>query len=218
MAAPVGGDLASQTAEGALRAFEFGQFAPMDPAQDVFSLTDLLCLRDECIFLNEVKHSLDNNYKPRKTNERSKGTSDDHRRSSEKERKRNNGRRNHQTATKRMVKIRRRSALICSQRESGISMPMHDLTAPLSAMSSYTRDVTILASRLAPWINLTCPTMLDHPEKIQVDHQRWTIGGGSGGSVASSSLQLSYIFLRTRGEKLTQSLIQSLIGEHSGAG
>jgi hypothetical protein len=50
-AAPVGGDFAGQTAEGALRAFEFetGQFAPVDPAEYVFSRTDLLCLRDELI-------------------------------------------------------------------------------------------------------------------------------------------------------------------------
>ncbi|KAF8835838.1 hypothetical protein BDN67DRAFT_1015192 [Paxillus ammoniavirescens] len=34
-AAPVGGDLGSQTAEYALRAFEFGPFAPVDPAKGI---------------------------------------------------------------------------------------------------------------------------------------------------------------------------------------
>ncbi|KAF8836193.1 hypothetical protein BDN67DRAFT_351556 [Paxillus ammoniavirescens] len=94
----------------------------------------------------QIKHSLDN-YKPRKTNERSRGTSDDNRRLSDKERKRNNGRRNHQTATKRTVKIRRRSALLCSQRESGISVPMHELTAHRNTIS----DVIIHEGR-----NNTC--------------------------------------------------------------
>ncbi|KAF8834472.1 hypothetical protein BDN67DRAFT_1016465 [Paxillus ammoniavirescens] len=36
-AAPVGGDLAGQTTEGAQRAFEFGQFAPVDSADQALA-------------------------------------------------------------------------------------------------------------------------------------------------------------------------------------
>ncbi|KAF8834274.1 hypothetical protein BDN67DRAFT_1016671 [Paxillus ammoniavirescens] len=45
--APVGSDLAGQTAEGALRAFEFGQFAPVDPADQALARQKLQAKEDE---------------------------------------------------------------------------------------------------------------------------------------------------------------------------